>query len=810
MNNPAQAALLASLLSLSLTAQGQVVDSTFTSYDWIRPSVVSAKTSLLREYGDTSIFNPSAVMLHDGASLDALLLEIPGLVIDARGNVTVSGRPVRELLVEGHRYFGTDVSAGLRNIPAGMVGAVRAYEKDSDVGLVSGVDLADKAMVLDITIKQKERNRFNHSLKAALGWQDRYDGKYNGNRVSRRGIVSAVAGSENTGALQKSSGTSLRTGLGDNSGKRQSEAGITVSFPSGRAETNASILYRSTGKSVLFEGHDDYFRTSGTHSTENGGRNNERDHNLNAQATVEWKGPGPWRIMLKPQMTLTRKAAADSLYGESFRGDSLSPYYRSLRRSDGGGLSLTAGSSLLLSKRMSRRGRTLSLNVDGWYHVDNQLVRASTDGHFSIRNRSVSSWKDRESRLNTNGVEAHAQLLFNEPVSRRFSAQLSCRQAWRTDWFLRDNTVFDGGTPQKDPLQCADGRHDFLSADLSATGRWTLEHMTLTAGLSLIPVYSGFHSIQNGEQTDTTCLRLNVCPKIAWNWHISEQNSLKITYKGFVKNPSAGQMLPLAANTNPVYIQQPNPGLRPSFTQEMALTWKVSDRTGSRGFSAGGRFQYVEDAISSLVENNPESSGRIVTPVNVDGNLSAGADLSAHLAAGDFLFTGHLQSDYSRKFVYLFDDVEKIPRPGAVRTGFIKPTLVATFRIPRLEVNALLEGELTGNRLDLRPDMDMHPRVFTAGTSATWQPGKGWTLSGDMRYSLHRGYIFESLNRNYLIMNTKISKSVLRGKLVFQLDARDILRRWQNEVFTMTSERRGFKIYQGNASYILARLMVIL
>lgn len=51
---------------------------------------------------------------------------------------------------------------------------------------------------------------------------------------------------------------------------------------------------------------------------------------------------------------------------------------------------------------------------------------------------------------------------------------------------------------------------------------------------------------------------------------------------------------------------------------------------------------------------------------------------------------------------------------------------------------------------------------------------------------------------------------ILNGKLVFQVDARDILRNLQNEVFTMNSDKRGFKIYGGGASYILGRLMIII
>lgn len=337
MNNILRKKVLVVLLSCQvLSAHGQAPDSTFTSYDWIKPSVVSAKQDILREQGDTSFFNPSSVMLHDGASIDALFLEIPGLSIDVKGNVSVCGRQVRELLVEGRRYFGTDVATGLRNVPAASVEAIKVYEKDSDVGMISGVDQSDKAMVIDLSLRKNYKGRLNNTLKTALGWNRKYDGKYNGTLVSKQGIYTAVAGSDNLGALQKSSGTSIRNGLGDNYGKRQSEAGVNGSFSTPRTEINASLLYKSTGNNALYNGHEDYFRTSGYHYADNGGRANERNHSINAQSTIEWKERNAVRIMLKPQVTFTRKETADSLYGESFKGDSLKPYYMSLRLSEGG------------------------------------------------------------------------------------------------------------------------------------------------------------------------------------------------------------------------------------------------------------------------------------------------------------------------------------------------------------------------------------------------------------------------------------------------------------------------------------------
>lgn len=803
-------AFIAVFSFLPFILYGQVADSTFTSYDWIRPSVVSAKTSILKENRDTSVFNPSSIMLHDGASLDALLMEIPGLTIDARGGISINGRPVRELLIEGHRYFGTDVATGLRNIPARLVGSIKAYEKDSDVGMISGIDQADKEMVIDISVKQNYKSRFCNSLKAAGGWKEKYDGKYNGTLISERGIYSGVAGSENLGALQKSSGTSIRTGLGDNCNKRQSEAGFTSSVQTGNMDINTSILYKSTNNNASFQGHDDYYRTSGYHYNENSGLNLERNDGVNIQGTIEWNKPGKWRMMLKPQVSYTWTDSADSLYGESFRGDSLSPYYTSLRKSIGSGTAFKAGSAFIISRKMSRKGRSLALNLDASYHADNQQVRASTDGRFFIRNRSFTSWRDRESRLKDQGWNSKAQILYNEPFSRRHSIQLSYKQTWQRDVFDRDNTLYDEIVPVKDASQCATGRYDYLSGDFSATYRLKLERMDLTAGVSVIPLFSEFRFRQESGETDTTCFRVYVCPRIIWNWNAGEHNSLKFTYKGYARNPSIKQMLPIASNTNPVYIQNPNPGLRPSFIQEMALTWKVSDATGSKGFSLGGNFQHVKDGFASMVETNPEASGRIVTPVNVDGNLSAGLNVSAHLVAGDFMFSGHIVSDYTRKRLYLFNDVDKASELGTTRTGFIKPTIVATYRIPRLELNVLAEGEAMDNRLDLRPDMDMKPWMLSAGASVTWQPGRGWTISADARGNRHWGYAYDSLNRNELIMNMKISKSILKGKMVFQLDARDILRNLHNEVFTMNSDRRGYKIYEGGASYILGRLMIIL
>ncbi len=48
---------------------------------------------------DTLEFNASSFKTRDGANLEELLEKLPGLKVDAEGNITVNGKPVQRILV---------------------------------------------------------------------------------------------------------------------------------------------------------------------------------------------------------------------------------------------------------------------------------------------------------------------------------------------------------------------------------------------------------------------------------------------------------------------------------------------------------------------------------------------------------------------------------------------------------------------------------------------------------------------------------------------------------------------------------------
>ena len=70
------------------------------------PEVVVKATKIKMIYsGDTIIYNADAFKLVEGSMLDGLIRKLPGASIDNNGQITVNGRYVESLLVNGREFF---------------------------------------------------------------------------------------------------------------------------------------------------------------------------------------------------------------------------------------------------------------------------------------------------------------------------------------------------------------------------------------------------------------------------------------------------------------------------------------------------------------------------------------------------------------------------------------------------------------------------------------------------------------------------------------------------------------------------------
>ena len=140
-------------------------------------AVVKATKIKMVMKGDTIVYNADAFQLSQGSMLDALIAQLPGAVLKPNGQITVNGRAVSSLLVNGKDFFKGDPRVALENLPSYMVDKVKVYEKLTAEQKLSGVVPLEKPLVMDVNLKKQYSIGWIANAEAAYGTHDRWLGR---------------------------------------------------------------------------------------------------------------------------------------------------------------------------------------------------------------------------------------------------------------------------------------------------------------------------------------------------------------------------------------------------------------------------------------------------------------------------------------------------------------------------------------------------------------------------------------------------------------------------------------------------------
>lgn len=138
------------------------LDTNITKNIYLKPS-----TNLLDEViiinpvtikQDTIIYDTKVFMTGTERKLKQVLKKLPGVEVDKNGGVTVLGKKVNKLLVDGKPFFGGGTKLGVENIPADAIEGIEVIDNYNEVAFLKGISGSDK-MVMNIKLK-KDKKRF--------------------------------------------------------------------------------------------------------------------------------------------------------------------------------------------------------------------------------------------------------------------------------------------------------------------------------------------------------------------------------------------------------------------------------------------------------------------------------------------------------------------------------------------------------------------------------------------------------------------------------------------------------------------------
>lgn len=124
--------------------------------------------------GDTISYQADAFNTGTEKKLEDVLENLPGVEVDENGEVTIEGKPVEKVMVEGKDFFDGDTKMATKNIPANAIEKIQVLRNYNDVQPLGGVTNNEDRVAINIKLKEGKKNIFFGDVSVEAGLDSRY------------------------------------------------------------------------------------------------------------------------------------------------------------------------------------------------------------------------------------------------------------------------------------------------------------------------------------------------------------------------------------------------------------------------------------------------------------------------------------------------------------------------------------------------------------------------------------------------------------------------------------------------------------
>ncbi len=142
--------------------------------------IVASKEKMYYK-GDTLMFTADSFKLKQDATVEDLLKKLPGVKVDAAGKITVQGKEVSQVLVDGDEFFGSDPTIATKNLNAKSVENVQVYEKKNE----DAESKDETVKVLNLQLKEDAKKGYFGKASVASDFQKFYENELLLNRFKK-------------------------------------------------------------------------------------------------------------------------------------------------------------------------------------------------------------------------------------------------------------------------------------------------------------------------------------------------------------------------------------------------------------------------------------------------------------------------------------------------------------------------------------------------------------------------------------------------------------------------------------------------
>ena len=787
--------------------------------------------------GDTLVYDAAAFQLSEGSMLDALVSQLPGVALDNRGRITVNGKFVSSLLVDGKDFFSGDPNIALKNLPAYIVKNIKVYNRQEELNRRRSGMQTEEDLVMDVILKKQYQQGFLANLEGGYGSENKYLGRLFALEYARNGRIGLFANVNNINNDSRGPGLwdeNWRENRSNEGDRRIVKTGIDWQWTFHKEVDSIGMHTRSFGvdgtatytlehKNLTEMASSTQFLTDGSRYGRDVADTRSRDEQFYSQLYI-------WGVPKK----------------------NLSIYIRpSFKYQSGRFSTLATGAEFAVNPHETSRGEAIDSvrnSIDGRYAKNNLLIyrenrsgsttrkAIGTDGNLNI---SIGNAYLYGRQLNIYFDWDYNNLRYRDNVSRMIDYRLNHSDDIHRNLFtsapgynlklspsVRGIKTFDYGKGHTELTLLYRMAHEKEKGEQAV---YALSDPDMPLDEAMIDVTNSFYSlltttdnglnadvkvihqlsddwrldIQAGQQLkylhrnlhydraaiDTVLVRNAVLytPQI---WFIFTHDSrMTRKYELFFKAENTPvnmtKLFNTTDNTDPLNIFLGNPALRGSTTYTGILHYEQRQSLAERVLSAQLTYYNYASRVGQLKIYDRTNGVSTFMPINVKGSyrLYSTVDFTTPFPSRSkrFWFTSSTKCDY----VHNPDLISESTPEAAIKETVRNLSLSQDFRLQWKVAHGYTLGlnlaATWHNASSSRRDFSNINAVdLRSGLTANLRLPGDVILATDISVTDRMGYEDDVLNTTDWIWNARVERSWLNGRLTAKVDAYDILNRINN------------------------------
>ncbi|MDO4695462.1 MAG: TonB-dependent receptor [Porphyromonas sp.] len=712
---------------------------------------------------DTVEFNAAAFKVREGANIEELLKKLPGVEVDADGNISYNGEKIQKIEVDGRNFFSDDPKKTTRNLPSLMVDRVQVVDKQSDESILTGMDDGTRTKVLNLSIKPDMKKGFVANINGGYGTERRYTGDAMLNFFDKHSRYSLLGNFNNTEGILSGEGDRDTRRVGFNyetSLGKTFELTAEVGYDGENNDRSGSVMRENLlGQQKRNIYTEDY-------------RDLTRNNRLSALSRMEWRPDSMTTIFFTPEFSWSRGRTESTQAFETRSQDNvLINKGASLRTSNND--NIDGQMSLHLSRTLNSRGRHVYIGLEG--SINQTEGSGSNILTTEFFREGKPSEKIDQSLNNSNKAGGFIlRSSYIEPLSKYWAMQLVYRLEARHRDNRREayNKDTNGQYTILDEVYTRGSTSTFRNHSVGINLRYKVDRSHITFGIDARPSYAGtISTIGNREVFNKSRVVWNYAPSVRIEYRSSDSISFNLRYSGRTSHASMDQLNPAVVINSPLSKVTGNPDLLPSFSHSLRFMGNYNSPSKRRTFGIMGRASLTDNAIVDRRTIDPETGAVNTTFENVSGLVNVGLGMMASLPFGrsPWSLSAFGRFGYERIKAYINDELNT----ANIFTPMIAPKL--TWRGQDLSVSLGARGAWQMASNSVATNLDRRVIDHSLSNEINWSLPWSFELTSNLVYTHKSGYS-GGLDKDIYLWDISLGKSFLRGNAAtIEISVFDIL-----------------------------------